>query len=140
MRSEKSYGRPWVRAVGVAAACLAGAHALQVVAGHKWFATHGFAVAAPVALAAAAWLALSRRERSLAAQVTDWVLVAASLFLLMLVPQWVEGELSAGHGLTLAVLRDCGLPTLVATGTALYAFVVVVWAQLLTDFFRRLDL
>lgn len=140
MRSEKSYGRPWLRAVGVAAACLAGAHALQATAGHQWFVAHAFAVAAPVALAAGAWLALNRRERALGARLADWVLVAASLFLLMLVPQWIEGELSVGHGLTLAVLRDCGLPTLVATGAALYAFVVVVWAQLLHDFFRRLDL
>ena len=123
----------------MAAACLAGAHALQAVAGHEWFEAHAFAIAAPVALGAGAWLAFRRPERPLFTRVADWVLAAGSLFLLMLVPQWVEGELNSGHGLSLAAARVCGWPTLIAAGAALYAFAVVAWAQLLHDVFRRLD-
>ena len=104
--------------------------------GHAWFADHAFTVAVPVAVAAGTWLAFHSRRRSLDQRLSDAVVNSCTLVLLMLIPQWVEGELTAGHGVTFDSLRDCGLATIIVAYCAVYAWTIVSWARLVGDTLR----
>ena len=136
MPMQKSSERPWVPAVAVAIACLGLAHLVQAFAGHDWFVSHAFAIAVPVSLAAGGFLAWRGRARGWGDRAADWAMTASTLVLLMLVPQWVEGELGSGHGLTLQAVRDCGIPTVIAAYAALYVIAVVGWTRLIRDVLR----
>lgn len=121
----------------VAIACLAIAHGVQAALGHDWFVAHAFVLALPISVFAGGVLALRAPQRSRLSRAADWAMTSSTLIVLMLVPQWIEGEFGYRDGVTLQALRECGLPTMLAAYFAMYLFTVVAWARLLSDALRR---
>ena len=103
-------------AVGGALMWLHVAHALV---GHLTFVRVGPPAAAVRALGCA-W-ALLPGDWNDAALRWSRTFLAGLLTVLLVVPEWIEGELSGGHGLRATVLRDHGEVVLAVLGVALLA-------------------
>jgi hypothetical protein len=91
-------------------------HGLQALLGHRLFVIGGPLAAGTMSVAVAALGLRSRVPRSTA------VRVGCALFVLLVVPEWLEGELALGHDVD---LFGHALPTAVAIGVALLAVVTV---------------
>ncbi len=97
-------------------------HVVHVAGGHRWFSVFGplVALAATVVVAVWSWPAAG------SAGLGIW----ASLLALLVFPEWVEGELSAGHALTWGTIETHGRSTLAVLSLAVGAGVLWEAARL----------
>jgi hypothetical protein len=105
--------------VGLAALCSVTLllHAAHVIAGHAWFSVYGPGVTLVLTGAILRSLGGVRGR--------DAIGLFAALVGVLVVPEWLEGELAAGHALTWATLDSHGASTLSVLGLAFA--LVVAW-------------
>lgn len=106
-------------AIALVGGALLWLHVAHALAGHLAFVRFGPPASALLALGCA-WALL---PGSWADTPTAWARtgLAAILTLVLVVPEWIEGELSSGHGLRAEALRDHGETVLVVSGVAAIA-------------------
>ena len=95
-------------------------HLAHVVGGHEWFSFYGPVIT--VAVTAVVLRLLGGADGR------DTVGLFATLLGLLVVPEWFEGELSAGHALEWSTLEGHGAMTLVVLGVS--AALLVLWEAL----------
>ena len=109
--------------------CTVALHVAHVVTGHTWFSAYGPVIA--VALATVVIIALGAPHGS------QGLAMFAALVAMLVVPEWLEGELAAGHRLDWTTLDTHGIAT--AAVLALSAGTAMLWeaARLLSLIWPR---
>lgn len=97
--------------------CTVVLHAAHVAGGHAWFSAYGPVIA--VALTAVVIIVLGARHDS------QGLGMFAALLAILVVPEWLEGELAAGHRLDWRTLETHGIAT--AGVLALSAGTAMLW-------------
>ena len=94
-------------------------HLVHVVAGHRWFAVYGPVLG--LALAVGGALVAVPAHSVTPPDSTRWrrAAAAATLLVLLVLPEWLEAELASGHGLDADTIADHGWSTVAALGTAM---------------------
>ena len=108
---------------GVIGGALVWLHLAHALAGHGAFVRFGPPLAAMLALGCS-WALVPRANGDAAVR---WrrVGVASGLVGLLVVPEWIEGELRSGHGVSLATIGDHGTETAIVLGSALAAVMLL---------------
>ena len=106
-------------AVLLMAAAILWLHLVHMLAGHRWFAVYG--PACGLALAVGGALVAVPAHSATPPDATRWrrVAAAATLLILLVLPEWLEGELASGHGLGAGTIADHGWSTVAALGMAM---------------------
>jgi hypothetical protein len=104
-------------------------HVAHVVAGHEWFSVYGPFLALALSGGVLALLGFGRAS--------DDVGLFAALTGLFVMPEWLEGEIAAGHAVSWETLEGHGLSALAVLGSAVC--LVVLWeaARMLTLLWPR---
>ena len=91
-------------------------HLVHLAGGHRWFSIFGPLVALAVTVVIVIWLWPVARGAGLG--------IWASLLTLLVLPEWIEGELAAGHALGWGTIETHGGPTLAVLSLAVGAGVL----------------
>lgn len=98
-------------------------HVVHIAGGHRWFSIFGPLVALAVTIAIVAWLWPVAGGAGLG--------IWASLLTLLVLPEWIEGELAAGHALGWGTIETHGRSALAVLSLAVGAGVLWEAARVL---------